>query len=354
MKRAISIILSLCMLLSLSLTACAAEETQNETTIILKIGSPTMTVNGEDMPIDEQGTVPVVVNDRTLLPVRAIVEKMGGTVGWDGETQEVTLKCGEDEIRLVIDSTTAYLNGEAQTLDVAPTVINDRTMLPIRFIAESFKFNVDWNGEEQKVTITKAATAEETTEATTKPEETPSPEQPDESANTDNKETVENKALVVYFSATGNTKALAKTIAETTGADIVEIVPEVPYTSADLNYSNDNCRANLEQNDDSARPAIANKIENIDDYDTIFIGYPIWWGQAPKIIYTFLESYDFGGKTIIPFCTSASSGMGSSATNLHSLAKTASWLSGTRFSANASRSSVASWINSLGLDIETK
>lgn len=162
------------------------------------------------------------------------------------------------------------------------------------------------------------------------------------------------KNLVVYFSVTGNTKALAETIAETTGAEIVELSPQEPYTSEDINYSNDNCRANLEQNDDSARPAIANKIENIDDYDTIYLGYPIWWGQAPKIIYTFLESYDFGGKTIIPFCTSASSGMGSSATNLHSLAKTASWLSGTRFSANASRSSVASWINSLGLDIETK
>ena len=339
MKKAISVILSLCMLLSFSLTACAAEESQNETTIILKIGSPTMTVNGEDMPIDEQGTVPVIVNDRTLLPVRAIVEKMGGTVGWDGETQEVTLKCGEDEIKLVIDSTTAYLNGEAQTLDVAPTIINDRTMLPIRFIAESFKFNVDWNGAEQKVTITKAATAEgTTTEPTIKPEETSSPEQPDESANTDN------KALVVYFSVTGNTKALAETVAETTGADIVEIVPETPYTSEDINYNNDNCRANKEQNDDSARPAIANKIENIDDYDTVYLGYPIWWGTMPKIINTFLESYDLSGKTIMPFCTSGGSGIGTSVSAIKDVCPGADVKDGFRGSSSTASEEVRAWI----------
>ena len=163
-----------------------------------------------------------------------------------------------------------------------------------------------------------------------------------------------NDVLVVYFSAMGNTEGIANYIIDITSADKYEIVPETPYTSADLNYSNSNCRANREQNDPNARPAISGKIDNIDDYDTIFIGYPIWWGQAPKIIYTFLESYDFGGKTIIPFCTSASSGIGSSATNLHKLAETASWKDGTRFSASTPKSSVASWINSLGLDVETK
>lgn len=338
MRKVISVILSLCMLLSLSLTACAAEETPNETTIILKIGNPTMAVNGEDMPIDEQGTVPVIVNDRTLLPVRAIVEKMGGTVEWNGETQTVTLNYSEDEIRLVIDSTTAYLNGEAQTLDVAPTVINDRTMLPIRFIAESFKFNADWNGEEQKVTVTKATTVEETTEPTTKPEETPSPEQPDESANTDN------KALVVYFSVTGNTKALAETIAETTDADIVEIVPETPYTSEDINYNNDNCRANKEQNDNSARPAIANKIENIDDYDTIFLGYPIWWGTMPKIINTFFESYDLSGKTIMPFCTSGGSSIGTSVSAIKSICQNADVKEGFRGSSSTASEEIKTWV----------
>lgn len=159
MKKLISVLLSMCMLLSLTLTACAAEETQteSETTIILKIGSPAMTVNGKNIPIDEQGTVPVIVNGRTLLPVRAVVEQMGGTVAWNGETQEVTLTYGKDEIKLTIDRPSAMLNGEEKTLDVAPTVMNDRTMLPIRFIAESFKFSVLWDDKAQTVTISKIA-----------------------------------------------------------------------------------------------------------------------------------------------------------------------------------------------------
>lgn len=258
MKKLISVLLAMFMLLSLTLTACAAEETQTENaaTIILKIGSPTMTVNGKDMPIDEQGTVPVIINDRTLLPVRAVVEQMGGSVGWNGETQEVTLTYGKDEIKLKIDSAEALLNGEKQTLDAAPTVMNDRTMLPIRFIAESFKFNVEWNESEQKVTVTNSKTTQEN--PVKEPEETKEPA---------------SKSLVVYFSATGNTKSLAEKIADESGSDIFEIVPEEPYSSDDLNYNNSDCRANKEQNDANARPAISNKIENIEDYDTIFIGY---------------------------------------------------------------------------------
>lgn len=126
MKRVLSVFLSFVLIFSLA--SCAAEEakTENDTTILLKIGSPTMTVNGTEMPIDEQGTVPVIVNDRTLLPVRAVVEQMGGTVDWNGETEEVTLTYGKDEIKLTIDSTEALLNGEKQILDVAPTVMNDQ------------------------------------------------------------------------------------------------------------------------------------------------------------------------------------------------------------------------------------
>ena len=119
----------------------------------------------------------------------------------------------------------------------------------------------------------------------------------------------ESRMLVVYFSATGNTESMAETIAEVTGADIYEIVPEDPYTSEDLNYSDDNCRANQEMNDESTRPAISGEIENIDEYDTIFLGYPIWWGTMPRIINTFLDTYDLSGKTIMPFCTSGSSGI---------------------------------------------
>lgn len=162
------------------------------------------------------------------------------------------------------------------------------------------------------------------------------------------------KALVAYFSATNHTEGIAKHILDAIEADEYEILAAEPYTSADLNYNSD-CRANREQNDASARPAISGGVENMQDYDVIFLGYPIWWGQAPKIIYTFLESYDFSGKTIVPFCTSASSGIGSSASNLHSLCSDmVTWTAGRRFSANESRHNLVSWINGLGLDITTQ
>lgn len=159
------------------------------------------------------------------------------------------------------------------------------------------------------------------------------------------------KVLIAYFSATNNTEAIANHLDAILDADLYEITPETPYTSADLNYSSDSCRANREQNDASARPAISGGVENMEQYDVVFLGYPIWWGQAPKIISTFLESYDLSGKTIVPFCTSGSSGIGSSATNLHSLAGTATWLAGQRFSGGASRSTVESWVNGLGLTL---
>ena len=160
------------------------------------------------------------------------------------------------------------------------------------------------------------------------------------------------KALVAYFSATNNTEGIAKHIVDATGADEYEILAAVPYTEDDLKYYTD-CRADREQNDPTARPEISGSVTNMEDYDIVFLGYPIWHGQAPKIIYTFLENYDFGGKTIVPFCTSASSGIGSSATNLHSLCSdTVTWMEGRRFASGTSKDTVVSWINSLGLDIE--
>ena len=158
------------------------------------------------------------------------------------------------------------------------------------------------------------------------------------------------KVLIAYFSATNNTEGIANHLDAILDADLYEITPEAPYTAADLNYNTD-CRANREQNDASARPAISGGVDNMEQYDVIFLGYPIWWGQAPKIISTFLESYDLSGKTIVPFCTSGSSGIGSSATNLHSLAGSATWLDGQRFSGSASRSTVESWVNGLGLTL---
>ena len=159
----------------------------------------------------------------------------------------------------------------------------------------------------------------------------------------------ESRTLVAYFSATNNTENIANHIAAIRSADLYEIVPETPYTSADLNYNDNSSRANQEQNDPAARPAISGNVENMAQYDVIFLGYPIWHGQAPRIISTFLESYDLTGKTIVPFCTSGSSPIGSSARNLQSLASGAAWLEGQRFSGSASRDTVASWVNGLNL-----
>lgn len=154
--------------------------------------------------------------------------------------------------------------------------------------------------------------------------------------------------LIAYFSCTNTTEAIAKHIEAETKGTLYEITPQVPYTEDDLKYYT-NCRADREQADPSARPAISGSVEDIDKYNIVFLGYPIWHGQAPKIIYTFLESYDFSDKTIVPFCTSHSSGIGSSDTNLHYLAPTAEWKSGRRFASGTSQKTVADWIKEFDL-----
>ena len=164
---------------------------------------------------------------------------------------------------------------------------------------------------------------------------------------TDQEEPMESSVLVAYFSATGTTEQVAQQAAEILGADIYEIVPEEPYTEEDLAYYTGG-RADQEQDDPSARPGIANRVEDMDQYDTVLLGYPIWHGQAPRIICTFLESYDFSGKTIVPFCTSHSSGVGSSAENLHGLCPdTVTWAEGTRFAGGAARVEVESWLQTV-------
>jgi flavodoxin len=155
------------------------------------------------------------------------------------------------------------------------------------------------------------------------------------------------RTLVVYFSNTGNTKAIAEHIANGLSADLYEIVAADPYTDADLNYNDNNSRSTLEMNDSSVRPAISGTVENIEKYQTIYIGYPIWWGEAPRIISTFVESYDFTGKTVIPFCTSASSGVGSSASNVEETAGTGKWMDGKRFIGSESQDEVMEWVNGL-------
>lgn len=179
--------------------------------------------------------------------------------------------------------------------------------------------------------------------------ENPTP-QPEPDPETPDPQPTAGRALVVYFSCTNTTKGIADRIAEVTEADAWRIEPEEPYTSEDLDYSNSSCRANREQNDPSARPAIKGRCEDIADYDVIFLGYPIWWGKAPKVIFTFLEGHDLTGKTIVPFCTSHSSGIGSSDTDLHQLAAGAEWKQGRRFNGSETEETIKNWIESIDLN----
>ena len=188
--------------------------------------------------------------------------------------------------------------------------------------------------------------------ASAEPEPTPAPTEETPCDPQEPGEGETSSTLVAYFSATGNTENIANHLTAILGADLYEIVPEVPYTSEDLNYSSEDCRANQEQNDPDARPAIDGSVNRMENYEVIFLGYPIWWGDAPKIISTFLESYDLTGKTIVPFCTSGSSGIGSSASALESLTSGATWLGGQRFPGSASQDTVAQWVNGLGLELE--
>lgn len=153
----------------------------------------------------------------------------------------------------------------------------------------------------------------------------------------------ENRTLVVYFSATGTTKKIAEDIADGLQADIYEIVPKEPYTDVDLDYNDNDSRSTQEMNDASARPEISGTIENFEQYDTVFLGYPIWWGEAPRILDTFVESYDFTDKTVIPFCTSSSSGIGSTGDTLKRLAGNGNWKEGQRFSGKESAEQVLEW-----------
>lgn len=162
----------------------------------------------------------------------------------------------------------------------------------------------------------------------------------------------DNDTLVIYFSRTGNTEKIAEYLIDITNADSYVIEAAVPYSDADIKYQDDNCRANKEQNDKSVRPEIANPIASIDSYDTIFLGYPIWWGQEPRIIDTFLESYDFSDKTVIPFCTSASSGIATSEKNIKALVPIGNQLEGRRFSSGATKEDVKAWYDTLALNEE--
>lgn len=153
--------------------------------------------------------------------------------------------------------------------------------------------------------------------------------------------------LVVYFSATGNTKGVAEKIAAITGGDLYEIKAAQEYTDADLDWNDSDSRTTKEQNDSSIRPEIGSESVSFEGYSTIYIGYPIWWGEEPRIMDTFVESYSFDGITVIPFCTSSSSGIGRSGQNLADNAGSGTWLDGKRFGSGASEDEVKSWIEEL-------
>ena len=155
------------------------------------------------------------------------------------------------------------------------------------------------------------------------------------------------KTLVAFFSASGETQKLAQTLASVVDGTLYQIKPERPYTSADLNWQDKHSRSTIEMQDPACRPALAGKVEDIDQYDTIFVGFPIWWYEAPRVIQTFLESYDLTGKTVIPFATSGGSDMGNTDSILQRSAPKAGWKLGKRLKATASAQEVTDWLKSL-------
>lgn len=163
--------------------------------------------------------------------------------------------------------------------------------------------------------------------------------------------TTDGKALVVYYSATGTTKRVAQLIADAIGANLFEVEPAEPYTTADLNYSDKNSRVSREHDDESLRDValVSAEVPDWDSYDTVFIGYPIWWGGAAWPMNGFMTANDFTGKTVIPFATAASSGMGDSGTDLAKLAGTGDWLDGQRFFSSTTADDIQSWLDTLGL-----
>ena len=196
-----------------------------------------------------------------------------------------------------------------------------------------------------------SAASGETQEPSAAPESTEPAESTEEPSSQPETEGEAGGTLVVYYSATGNTEQVANYIADITGGDLFELEPVEPYTSDDLDWTNDNSRVSQEYYDESLRDVelVADTVENWDSYDTVFIGYPIWWGIAAWPTDGFVEANDFTGKTVIPFCTSSSSGLGESGQLLAELAGTGDWQEGMRFRSSASEADVQEWIDSLSL-----
>lgn len=322
MKKAVLCIFIICAVLAVSISVSCVADTNENVSIVLQIGNPIMTVNGDEKEIDEgTDTAPVIIDGRTLVPIRAIIEEMGGSVNWDSEQGIITLNYNDDTIILTIDSTNAVLNDNAELLDTPPVILNGRTFLPVRFISESFGFDVSWDGSEQIITIS-GESGNTTDDA----------ENLNEISSYSNS-TSNSNILIAYFSLWGSvdydedvdastsasiyiedgqkygtTEIAAKMIQENVGGDLFRIETEELY-SDDFETVIEEART---ERGASARPLIKNNVENIEKYDTIFIGYPVWSMTVPNVILTFIEEYDLSGKTIIPFCTHNGYGAGSS------------------------------------------
>lgn len=336
MKKFISLF-TLILVFVMTVTGCSAAPSDNNSKtaeaqeIIMQIDNPIMTVDGTDREIDEgRETTPVIKDDRTLLPIRAAAEAMGASVTWEEESQTTALAKNYTIILLTIGSNIAYINEEKQTLDTQPIILNERTMLPIRFVAEGLGYDVEWNGETQTITMTKISSAQDNT--------------PIDQITDTSKENNMSKSIVVYFSQTGTTKPFAENIARITNSDIYEIKAAVPYTDDDINYNNNNSRANREQNDSAARPEIAGDTIDLSQYDTVYLGYPIWWGTIPRIINTFIETYDLSGKTIMPFCSSHSTGISGSVIAIRQYCPNSDVKDGLRGAGQTSEAEIRQWI----------
>lgn len=211
-------------------------------------------------------------------------------------------------------------------------------------------------GTSEAESVQETDAARETTETASETEETTAAEESAEASETGTESgtdsaSAEGRTLVVYYSATGNTEAVANYIAQATGGDLFEQEPVDPYTDEDLNWTDENSRVVYEHDNEDARDVelVADTVDNWDEYDTVFIGYPIWWGIAAWPVDTFVEANDFTGKTVIPFCTSSSSDLGESGQLLAEMAGTGDWQEGMRFRSSASEADVQEWLNGLGL-----
>ena len=340
MKRFLSLVLSLLSLLSIYSCSLA----QNEEVDVLLNKQIKVTFDGEYQEFQNVNGVrvyPLSYEGTTYLPIRSISSLFNSKIKWDGNTNSVYIGDGEldttsskkvtnpsegtnENIKVLLNKDIKiYYNSKVQTFTdangkvVYPLSYNGTTYLPVRAVSNLFDLKIDWENKNYTVVIVKNEQVQK-----------------------------EGTIAVVYFSVTGNTKTVAEYIKEETNADIFKIVPKQEYVDADLNYNDRNTRATKEQDDKNARPEIKNNID-VSNYKIIFLGYPIWWGDCPRIIQTFIETGALNNKTVIPFCTSGSSGISGSESTLKTY-KDINWMAGKRLT--TSKNDVIGWLKSLNLN----